>query len=467
MLKDSRMNSIKILIVDDDKNIQFAFRRAFERENYDVISADDGDEALKIIEIQEPNLIFMDISMPKMDGLETLTEIRKKGINTPVILITGYGTMQTAIKAIQLGAYEYILKPLNINKVYLVAKRALEMVALRDELNKLKSTTAAGPVSPEMIGQAACMQEVFKTIGAVSITPNITNVLITGESGTGKELVARAIHDHSENHDQPFIAINCTALTDSLIESELFGHEKGSFTDAIEKKIGKFEFAKSGTIFLDEIGDISPNVQKKLLRVLQEREFNRVGGNKSITVKARFITATNKKLAEEIAKGNFRQDLYYRLNVIHIELPSLRERGEDVMLLFNHFVRKYALKFNKSIDAVSPKVEEFIKTYDFPGNVRQLENMVESAVAIIKGEVLDIESLHIKNKTEHKVDFTFTSLVLDEAKSSYLNLFEKKYLIELLKAAEDNITVAAQIAMVNRKTIQRLLKKHGFYLETK
>lgn len=460
------MKNFKILIADDDKNIQFAFRKVFERESYDVISADDGDEVIKKIEIHSPNVIFMDISMPKMDGLITLSEIRKRGINTPVILITGYGTMQTAIKAIQLGAYEYISKPLDIDKVYLVAKRALEMVALRDELNELKSTNVVNPVSREMIGQAACMQDVFKTIGAVSITPNTTNVMITGESGTGKELVARAIHDHSESHNQPFIAINCTAITDSLLESELFGHEKGSFTGAIDKKIGKFEIAGSGTIFLDEIGDVSPNFQKKLLRVLQEREFERVGGNKAISIKARFITATNKKLEEEIAKGNFRQDLYYRLNVIHIELPSLRERGQDVMLLLNHFVRKYALKFNKPIDAVSPKVEKFVETYDFPGNVRELENMVERAVAIIKGEILDIESLQIKSKTEQKDSLTFTSLVFNEAKSSYMELFEKKYLKELLLAAENNITKASLIAMVDRKTIQRLMKKHGFYSET-
>lgn len=459
------MKKTQLLIVDDDVNIQFAFKKTFERKKYIVNCVNNGEEALKIIEKEIPDLIFMDISMPVKDGLTTLGEMKKRGLLIPVVIITGYGTMQTAIKATQLGAYEYILKPLDIDKVYLVAKRALEMVALRKELNVLKLNTNSQSNKNEIIGIDKSMQDVFRTIGAISTTPNAANVLITGESGTGKELVARAIHKHSANSDQPFIAINCTALTDSLLESELFGHEKGSFTDAIERKIGKFEIAGSGTIFLDEIGDISPSTQKTLLRVLQEREFERVGGNKTIKITARFIAATNKKLEEEVNNGSFRKDLFYRLNVIQIELPPLRERGEDVILLLEHFVQKYSSKYGKSINAISSRVEEYVKSHDFPGNVRELENLVGRAIALINSEILDFDSLKIPNIISNKEQFTFSSLVFDEAKKSCVEQFEKRYLNDLLKAAENNITKAAQIAKVDRKTIQRLLKKHGFYTE--
>jgi len=459
------MKKIQLLIVDDDANIQFAFKKTFERKEYIVNCVNNGDEALKIIDKEIPDLIFMDISMPVMDGLTTLGEMKKRGLLVPVVIITGYGTMQTAIKATQLGAYEYILKPLDIDKVYLVAKRALEMVELRKELNVLKFNTNSQASKNEIIGIDKSMQDVFKAIGATSTIPNTANVLITGESGTGKELVARAIHRHSANSDQPFIAINCTALTDSLLESELFGHEKGSFTDAIERKIGKFEIAGSGTIFLDEIGDISPSTQKTLLRVIQEREFERVGGNKTLKVNARFIAATNKNIEEEVDNGSFRKDLFYRLNVIQIELPPLRERGDDVILLLEHFVQKYSKKYNKSINAISSRVEEYVKSHDFPGNVRELENLVGRAIALINSEILDFDSFKPPNTKSNKEQFTFTSLVFDNAKKSYVEQFEMKYLTDLLKAAENNITKAAQIANVDRKTIQRLLKKHGFYTE--
>lgn len=459
------MKKTRLLLVDDDTNIQFAFKKAFEREKYIVSCVNNGEEALKIIEREIPDLIFMDISMPIMDGLTTLSEMNNRGIVVPVIIITGYGTMKTAIKATQLGAYEYILKPLDIDKVYLVAKRALEMVALRKELIGLKLVNSSQSSKNEIIGVDKSMQDVFKTIGAISNTPNTNNVLITGESGTGKELVARAIHEHGGNNNQPFIAINCTALTDSLLESELFGHEKGSFTDAIDKKIGKFEMAGFGTIFLDEIGDISPSAQKTLLRVLQEREFERVGGTKTIKVNARFIAATNKNLEREIDLGNFRQDLFYRINVMQIELPPLRERGEDVILLLEHFVQKYSQKYSKNINAISSRVEEYVRTYNFPGNVRELENLVGRAIALINGEVLDFNSLKIPIPKSNKTQNTSSTLVFEEAKKLNLEKFEQKYLIDLLKASEDNITKAAQIAKVDRKTIQRLLKKHGFYSE--
>jgi DNA-binding NtrC family response regulator len=456
------MKKIKILIADDDKNIQFAFQRAFENKGYTVFTANDGHEVIGITEKENPSLIFMDISMPKMNGLAALETLKQKGSDIPVVIITGIGTMKTAVSAIQLGAYEYITKPLDIDKIYVVAQRALEMVSLREEIIGLKAKLAEPGSDYELIGNHESMQEVYKKIGAVSTTPNTTNILITGESGTGKELVARAIHSNSSSKGMPFIAINCAVMPENLVESELFGHEKGAFTGAIDNKDGKFEAAGNGVIFLDEIGDMSLDMQKKLLRVLQEREFYRVGSNSLIPVKARFITATNKNLENQIKNDKFRQDLYYRLNVMHIPVPPLRERGEDILLLFHHFVHKYSLRFNKEIRAISPELINILKHYNYPGNVRELENIVEQIILMCMGDVLTTSLLpeNIRH-SEFPLDISIPTYNLNDARKIFNDKFEIKYIEELLKASDGNVVKAANMAGVDTRTIQRLIKKYN------
>ncbi|RLD27662.1 MAG: hypothetical protein DRI75_08980, partial [Bacteroidetes bacterium] len=409
------MSKDKLLIVDDDKNIQFAFRKAFESKNIDVVSADNGDEALSIIDIEKPNLIFMDVSMPGKNGLLVLEELNERKIDIPVIIITGFGTMNTAIKAVQFGAYEYISKPLDIDKIYFVAKRALEMVRLRNKVDNLNVELSKKTAKDEIIGNHQKMQKVYKLIGAVVNTSNTTNILITGESGTGKELVAKAIHKNSNSTEKPFIAMNCSLISDSLLESELFGYEKGAFTDAKDKRIGKFELADDGTIFLDEIGDMPLSLQKKLLRVIQEREFYRLGGNNLIRLKARFIAATNKNLEKSIKNKEFRQDLFYRVNVYPINLPPLRERGEDIILLLHHFIQKYSKNLGKKFDSVHPGVIKFINEYKFPGNVRELENFIEHALIISNDNVLRLTDFPIKENIDTGSNyFSFSSLKLEE-----------------------------------------------------
>lgn len=452
----------KLLIADDDKNIRFAFRKAFESKNIDVISADNGNDALKIIESEKPNLIFMDVTMPGKNGLLVLKELNERKFDIPVIIITGYGTMNTAIKAVQLGAYEYILKPLDIDKIYLIAKRALEMVRLRNKIDNLNIELSRKISKDEIIGNHQKMQKVYKLIGAIVNTSNTTNVLITGESGTGKELVAKAIHKNSYNNERPFIAMNCSVFSDNLLESELFGYEKGAFTDAKERRIGKFELAGDGTIFLDEIGDMPLSLQKKLLRVIQEREFYRLGGNNLIKVKARFITATNRDLEKSIENKEFRQDLFFRVNVYPIAIPPLRERGEDINLLLHYFIQKYSKNLGKKFDSIHPEVIKFINEYNFPGNVRELENYIEHALIVSNDNVFRLTDLPLKaDKVIDSDSLSFSSLILEEAREQFNNIFEKRYIVELMKSSKGNVSTAAEIAKVNIRTIQRLIKKHN------
>jgi DNA-binding NtrC family response regulator len=459
---------IKILIADDDKNIQFAFRKTFEKEGYAVVTAATGGEALEIIENTTLSLIFMDVTMPEMTGLDALKEIKERGLDIPVVVITGYGTMQTAVKAVQLGAYEYITKPLDVDKIRVVAQRALEMVQLREEVKDLRAQLRQPFSEYEIIGNHPKIQEIFKTIGAITATPNTTNVLIFGESGTGKELVARAIHDMGRTSDRPFVAINCTVLPENLLESELFGHEKGSFTGATERKLGKFEIAKDGTLFLDEIGDMSPNLQQKLLRVLQQREFERLGGHRLIPVRARFIAASNKDLEREIEAGRFRQDLYFRINVISIRIPPLRERQDDIPLLAEHFLTKYSQRMNKSVKKISQEVLERLMQYDYPGNVRELENIIEHGVTLEKGDVLTLNSLPLylgQTQANSFVDVPIMHTNLKEARRIILEAFERKFVLECLKATSGNVSASARQAGIERQSFQRIMKKYGIRSE--
>lgn len=470
----------KILIADDDENIIFAFKRTLENSNYSVISSPDGEDALKTLLNEHPDLAFIDIAMPKKDGLTVLKEAKKAGIKTPIVVITGYGTMQTAIEAMKLGAYEYITKPLDVEKVRVVAKHAIEMVKLQQEVSDLKAALDRPEQKDEIIGNHPLMQEVFKQIGAVALTPNTTNVIITGESGTGKELVAKAIHNAGENSQAPFIAINCTVLPETLLESELFGYEQGAFTGATSRKLGKFEVAGSGTIFLDEIGDMPLHIQQKLLRVLEERTFERIGGNQKVNVEARFITATNKDLALMLKAGTFRKDLYYRLQVIPIELPPLHDRGADIPLLANFFLSKYNRMLHKQIKVISEEVMNFLMNYGYPGNVRELQNILEHCITRERGDVLTPASFpeYLKKKqTESRYHFTFPfegsfeadhsdkSFDLKEIRADIIDSFEKQFVEHLLTVTKGNVTSAAQKANIERQSFQRLMRKHGIRSE--
>jgi DNA-binding NtrC family response regulator len=344
----------KILVIDDDEGIVYALKQLFLNDGYAVASAGDAVKGLEVLQRESPKIVFIDFNMPGMNGLDTLKEIKKKNPLLPVIMITGYGTVETAVRAMQFGAFDYLTKPLDIQQVRKVTSEA---IARLDNIDRVKNSTdpfrAEFTDRYELVGKSPQMQDVYKLIGSISITPNLTPVLILGESGTGKELVARAIHSYGAGPEQPFVAVNCTAVPETLLESELFGYEKGAFTGATERKPGKFEIAKRGTIFLDEIGDLSPMLQQKFLRVLQERQFERLGSNETLEVGARFIAATNKNIEEEVNKGNFRKDLFYRLNVMVIELPPLRNRREDIPILAEYFLSKYSEKFRKKIAGFS------------------------------------------------------------------------------------------------------------------
>jgi DNA-binding NtrC family response regulator len=453
----------KIMIADDDENIVFAFKKTFENSGHKIVAVNNGNNVLSELSNENPAILFLDVSMPGMDGLTVLEKIKPMQMTMPVIVITGVGTMQTAIRAIQLGAYEYITKPLDVDKVLVVAERALETVGLRRELEDLKAKLNRPVQEYELIGNEPKMQEIYKTIGTITTTPNTTNVLIVGESGTGKELVARAIHNSGPFASEPFVAINCTVLPETLLESELFGHEKGAFTGADKQKLGKFEAARQGTIYLDEIGDMSPKIQQKLLRVLQERVFERLGGHEQIEVQARFIASTNKDLGKEIRLGAFREDLFFRLNVFRIELPRLQERQEDIPILCYHFLAKYNYQLNKNVRSISDEVMEVLKNYPFPGNVRELENTIEHAIALEKDEILGLSSLPQELKREHEeisLDVPLTSPVLHKARRDILEVFERKFIIARLRAHGGNVTDAAREAKIQRQSFQRLMKKY-------
>ncbi len=460
-----------VLIADDDKNIVFAFRKLFTELKWEVIEARDGEETLEKIDQYSPDVIYMDIQMPGINGLEILTRLKQQDFDIPVVIITGYGTMQTAIDAVKSGAYEYITKPLDVERVRTLAHRALEVQQLKSEVQKLRRQIGYEPKPYELIGQSQKMQNIYKQIGTSAVTPNETTILITGESGTGKELVARTIHNNGPNADSPFQAINCTVLPETLLESELFGHEKGAFTGAIERKRGKFELAGNGTIFLDEIGDIHPNFQKKLLRVLQEREYERVGGTQLIPVRARFIAATHQDLPKKIDKGEFREDLYYRLNVLTINIPPLLEHKEDIPQLCQHFLYKANRKFGKKAMQLSSDLLQALHRYNFPGNVRELEHIIERGVATTKSDILDIDILpselgvELSQQNESRLHVPILSRNLTEAREIILKSFERNFIIQRLKESGGNVSEAAKISGIERQSFQRLMRKHNINSE--
>jgi len=383
----------KILIADDEHSICEAFSRMIEMEGHQALIASNGKKALDIITRQQPDAVFMDVKMPGMDGLEALNQIQQQKITIPVVIMTAYGTMETAIEAIQKGAFDYLGKPVELDKARQLLKQMLNYSAADQSIEIEQVQTADNSPIGHLVGQSAPMQELFKLMGL--LTSNDMTALITGESGVGKELVAHGIHNYGKKKNEPFIAVNCAAIPENLIESELFGHEKGAFSGAERQHKGRFECAGKGTIFLDEIGELSLSLQSKLLRVLQEYSFERVGSHRSIPLQARIIAATNRNLESEVIAKTFREDLYHRLNVITLCVPPLRQRKEDIELLAQHFLQQSARELSKSISGLDPEVIRQLSDYSWPGNVRELEHIIKRSVLLAKTGHLTIDDLQM------------------------------------------------------------------------
>jgi len=408
----------KILVIDDDESIRKTLSSYLKKLNYEVYSAENGSEGIEIARQEIPDLVITDIKMPQADGFEVLKKIKEIDSHIHVIMITAFDDMSSTVKAMQKGAYDYIEKPLEIEKLKITINRALENKKMSEKLDSFISVeTEEYQLENTLIGKASVMKDVYKKIGQTT-TSRVT-VLIEGESGTGKELVARAIHYSGITKDKPFIPVNCTALTESLLESELFGHVKGAFTGSVRDKKGKFELAGEGTIFLDEISEISPNLQVQLLRVLQQKEFERVGGETLIPMKARIIAATNKDLNKLVRDGKFREDLYFRLKVVSINLPPLRERLDDVPLLVSHFLAKINKELHKNVTKVPEDVMEMLKNHYWVGNVRELENTLMQAVVLSSDDILNKENILLRKPEPGEIkegDVQLISLAENEKK---------------------------------------------------
>lgn len=454
----SRSPKSVVLVVDDDKNICKMIEIHLRKEkSYEIRTATNGEACLKNIRESMPDLVLLDIQMPGIDGIETLKRIKEIEPLIPVVMMSAHGTIEKAVESMKMGAYDFIQKPFESERLLVTVKNALLNSSLRREVDELKRELKNKYQFENIIGQSGVMQEVFRAIEKV-VNSHVT-VMVQGESGTGKELIARAIHYHNKQRaNNPFVAVNCSALPESLLESELFGHEKGSFTGATGRRVGKFEQANGGTIFLDEIGLMTPATQAKVLRVLQEREFERVGGNELVKVDTRVISATNKDLEDEVKKGEFREDLFYRIAVFPIKLPALRERKEDIPLLAAHFLTKYAKQEGKEdLEAVSPDALELLMAYHWPGNVRELENAVERAVVLANPPEITAKDLpaSIRSLGEKKI---YES---DNKLSSWIEKLEEEALRQALLECEGNISQTAKKLGIGRATIYRKAKKYG------
>jgi len=439
----------KLLIVDDELSVRDSLAKWFREEGYEIGTAEDAGEALTRMAEMHWDLALLDIKMRGTDGIELQKRLHEIDPELIVIIMTGYASVDTAVAALKNGAYDYVTKPLDPDEIAHLVKKALSHKHAEKENLRLREAVAEVTRPGDLIGQSVAMKKISEAIATVG--PTDATVLITGESGTGKELVAQAIHAASVRRFHPMVAIHCGALTETLLESELFGHEKGAFTGAMYRKKGKFEVAEGGTVFLDEIGDISLKTQTDLLRVLQEREITRVGGNQVVNVDFRCVAATNKNLEKLIEEGKFRPDLYYRLNVFHIDLPPLRDRREDIPPLVNHFMRKFALSMNKRIGRVSPEAMSLLQQQSWPGNVRELENAVERAMVVAQEPEL------------RERDFAFKSQAVPNGSSnSTLDEIEKAHILRVLAQCGGNQSRAAEVLDIDRVTLHHKLKRYGW-----
>ncbi|KFE72441.1 sigma-54-dependent transcriptional regulator [Hyalangium minutum] len=454
----------KILVVDDDTVVLKAVTQILQREGYPVVGIDDAVEGLTAAKDPSIDVAVLDINMPHLSGMDLLKAIKAERPDVEVIMMTAYATVETAVEAVKAGAYDYLTKPFeNIDDLSLTVGKAAERKALKDRTRALEEALTVRSQFEDLIGQSSQMRAVFKLVETVS--HSTATVLIQGESGTGKELVARAIHYRSARKDKPFVAVNCSALTETLLESELFGHMKGAFTGATNNKKGLFEAADGGTIFLDEIGDVPPATQVRLLRVLQEGEVKRVGANDPVKVDVRVIAATHVDLNRAKSEGKFREDLFYRLNVITIDLPPLRDRPEDVPLLAHHFLKMYAAKLAKKVTGFTPRAMEALTVNRWTGNVRELENVIERAVVLTSNDVLDVEDLPPGFQESPQAGspvevFSLAHLPYAQAKRLAMRAFERRYLTALLEKNNNNVSSAARAAGVDRSNFRRLLKQY-------
>jgi DNA-binding NtrC family response regulator len=450
----------KILIIDDEAEILDNCRRILKRSGYDCLLLQESENFSRVLKEELPDLILTDLRMPKKDGMSVLKEAKAVDPDIVVLLFTAYGTIKSALEACKLGAFDYILKPFSAEQLRIAVNRGIKQKRLSDENKYLRSQLKEAYGFNRIIGKSASLQKVLKLAKKVSKTE--ANILIQGDSGTGKELVARSIHIHSDRSHRPFVPVDCASLPENLLESELFGHEKGAFTDAHVTRPGIFEYADGGTLFLDEIGELSITLQSKLLRTLQERQVRRVGGRRLLNVDVRIITATNQNLEKAVAEGRFREDLYYRLNVIVIHLPSLKERMDDVPLLANHFLRHFSKGSKNEVEGISREAMELMGGYHWPGNVRELKNVMERAVSLTDSKIVVPEDLpeQIRLVKDSDAFISPAGSNYKKAKKDWMDFFEKRYLSDLLKRHNGNITKAALEAQINRKTIHRLLKRH-------
>jgi len=445
----------KVLIVDDNETLRFTLTELLEESDFICKAVENGNLALKeLTKDQSYGLVILDMRLPGMNGLEILREIKKLNKLLPVIMLTAYGEIKTAVEAMKAGAHDFITKPFDNEAIIITIRKTLELKYLNQEVNLLRKKIDSSNIKGEVIGECDAMKKVFEQVKIVS--PTKLSVLLEGESGTGKEVIACMIHNLSERKDKSFIAVDCGAIPESLIESELFGHEKGAFTDAKSAKEGKFELANEGTIFLDEITNLSDSNQIKLLRVIQDRKVTRLGAKSPVKLNIRIISATNIKLADAVNNKKFRQDLYYRLNEFYLELPALRDRKDDIKLLVEHFIKESNQELNKNIKSVSDKVMEKLVSHSWFGNVRELRNVIRRGVLLNKGD--EIKSIDIPDEIK------FNNSDVSESKLSYSDAkqdAEKELILDALKEAGDNKTIAAKILNMNERTLYRKLKKLG------
>lgn len=450
-----------ILVIDDEPAILQVMEANLRREGYNVQVADNAILGLEQIKSNELDTVIVDYLMPGLTGLELLQKLKELQLDVPVIVVTAHGSIEHAVQAMKMGAANYLTKPINFDELLSIVKNTVEQQHLKREVRRLRKEVATRYGFEQIIGQNEKMEAIFNLISEVADTD--ATVLIRGETGTGKELIAKALHFNSPRKSQSFVQVNSAALTETLLESELFGHEKGAFTGAHRKRIGRFEQADGGTLFFDEIGDIPLTTQAKLLRVLQEKEFERVGGNNTIRVDVRIISATNKNLEEAVAEGKFREDLFYRLNVIPIEIPPLRERADDIPLLVYHFLKTYTQRFRKPIQEVSQEAIQILMNYHWPGNVRELENVIERAVILEKKEVIGVRtiSMCLQRKSDSGYQYFINeNLPLKIVKEQLINKFEREYISRLLKRHHGNIAEAARNAGMHYKNFCEKMKKY-------
>ena len=451
-----------ILVVDDEVGARESIRMILKND-YDVSLAKDAEEAFLRIKEHSPAVVLLDIILPDIDGLKVLEKLKQKDPDLIVIMITATKTVKTAVEAMKLGAYDYVTKPFDVDELRLIISRALSTQALEKEVKYLREEVDKSFGFGNIIGKSKVMKEIFKVVR--QIADSKSTVLIMGDSGTGKELISRAVHYNSNRKNFPFVTINCAAIPETLIESELFGHERGAFTNAIEKKLGRFEVANQGTLFLDEIGELSLTTQAKILRFLEEREFNRVGGSKTIKVDVRLICATNKDLSQLLKKGAFREDLYYRINVVPIIIPPLKDRKEDIPILLDHFINKFNDENHKKVKGVSPEALEMMMNYEWPGNVRELENLIERVIALTSNEMIQANELPLSLNSISKINGLKESIL--SGKVSFLNAeeeFERGIILDALRKTNFIQSRAAEMLGISRRILKYKMDKLGIDL---